>query len=73
MALKSTFICPFCFEERKISEVQFRCTTRRCKDVADVEITRYENGDVNTPKMGKPTFKNPSKGLAIPKSAKCPE
>lgn len=73
MALKSTFICPFCFERHKVQDVQFRCTNRRCKDVPDVEITRYENGDISIPKMGKPTFKNPSKGLSIPKSAKCPE
>lgn len=73
MALKSTFICPFCFEEHKISNVQFRCTNRRCKDVEDIEITRYENGDVSIPKMGKPTFRIASKGMSIPKSAKCPE
>ncbi len=73
MALKQTFICPFCFEEHKISDVQFRCTNRRCKDVPDVELTRYENGDITIPKMGKPTFKAPSKGLSIPKSAQCPE
>lgn len=73
MALKSTFICPFCFERHKIQDIQFRCTNRRCKDVPDVEITRYENGDISIPKMGKTTFKNPEKGLLIPKSAKCPE
>ncbi len=73
MALKPTFICPFCFETHKISEVQFRCTNRRCKDVPDKELTRYENGDESIPKMGKPTFRNPGKGLAIPKSAQCPE
>lgn len=73
MALKSTFICPFCFERHKIQDIQFRCTNRRCKDVPDVEITRYENGDISIPKMGKTTFKNPEKGLSIPKSAKCPE
>lgn len=73
MALKSTFICPFCFEQHKIQDVQFRCTNRRCKDVPDVEITRYENGDISIPKMGKTAFKNPARGLSIPKSAKCPE
>ncbi len=73
MALKQTFICPFCFEEHKISNVQFRCTNRRCKDVEDIELTRYENGDISIPKMGKPTFRVASKGMSIPKSAKCPE
>ena len=23
--MKSTFICPYCFEKHKLSEVQFRC------------------------------------------------
>lgn len=73
MVLKQTFICPFCFEEHKISDVQFRCTNRRCKDVEDIELTRYENGDISIPKMGKPTFKVQTKGFTIPKSAKCPE
>lgn len=73
MALKSTFICPFCFEEHKISNIQFRCTNRRCKDVEDIELTKYENGDISIPKMGKPTFRAASKGFSIPKSAKCPE
>ena len=73
MALKSTFICPFCFEEHKIAEVQFRCVNRRCKDVSDIEITKYENGNIETPKMGKPTFHVPGKKFNLPKSAKCPE
>lgn len=73
MVFKQTFICPFCFEEHHISNVQFRCTNRRCKDVPDIEITRYENGDVSIPKMGKPTFKVSSKMMSVPKSAQCPE
>ena len=73
MAIKQTFICPFCFEEHKTSNVQFRCTNRRCKDVEDIELTRYENGDISIPKMGKSTFRAASKGKSIPKSAKCPE
>lgn len=73
MPFKMTFICPFCFEEHKIADAQFRCTNRRCKDVPDIEMTRYENGNVEIPKMGKPTFKALSKGLGLPKSAECPE
>ena len=72
--LKKTFVCPYCFDIRRISHVQFRCTNKRCPDVDDVEMTKYENGDLKTPKQGKRTFnvKN-KKGLGIPKSAECPE
>jgi len=67
---KNTLVCPFCFEKRKLSDVQFRCTNRRCKDVDDVEITRYENGNIHMPKQGKTCFPSPSKKS---KSAQCPE
>lgn len=73
MALKSTFICPFCFDERKISDIQFRCTNRRCKDVDDIELTEYENGDIKNPLKRKLTFGSSAKGLKVPKSADCPE
>lgn len=71
---KTTFICPYCFERRKLTEVQFRCTNRRCKDFDDPEMTRYENGDLKMPKLGKRTFQSPGKNpFAVPASAKCPE
>lgn len=73
MPLKSTFICPFCFEKNKISKVQFRCTNRRCKDVDDIELTKYENGNINIPKKGKITFEPKMKGFKLPKYAECPE
>lgn len=72
MVRKSTFICPFCFEQNKLQDIQFRCTNKRCKDIPDIEITRYENGDTSIPKMGKPTFGSPSR-IMLPNSAKCPE
>jgi len=73
---KTHFVCPYCFETHKMSEVQFRCSNNLCKDVPDIEMTRYENGDVRMPKQGKITFKSADiqKGeKAIPKSAVCPE
>lgn len=73
MVPKTTFICPYCFEKHKLSEVQFRCTNRRCKDFDDVEMTRYENGNINMPKQGKRTFVSPNKGHSVPRSATCPE
>ena len=71
MLLKQSFICPFCFEEHKLSEIQFRCMNKRCIDVPDVELTRYENGDITIPKKGKPTFTVKNAGMSIPKSAVC--
>lgn len=74
MAHKTTFICPYCFEKHKLSKVQFRCTNRRCKDFDDVEMTRYENGNLKMPKQGKKAFTVPSKNaFMVPQSAKCPE
>lgn len=75
MALKkATFICPYCFEEHKLTAAQFRCTNRRCKDVDDIEMTKYENGNLKLPKQGKTCFVAPSKNpFSIPKSAECPE
>ncbi len=70
---KQTFICPFCFEERKISELQFRCVNRRCKDVDDIELTKYENGDISIPKQGKMCFRPVMKAGRFPDSGICPE
>ena len=74
MAPKTTFICPYCFEKHKLTEVQFRCTNKRCKDCDDVEMTRYENGNLKMPKQGKRTFTVTSKNVfSVPASAKCPD
>lgn len=74
MAPKTTFICPYCFEKHKLSEVQFRCTNRRCKDYDDLEMTKYENGNLKMPKQGKKTFTVPAKNaFSVAHSAKCPD
>ena len=74
MAPKTTFICPYCFEKHKLSEVQFRCSNKRCKDYDDVEMTRYENGNLKMPKQGKRTFTVPTKNaFSVPQSGKCPD
>ena len=70
---KQSFICPFCFEERKISELQFRCVNRRCKDVDDIELTKYENGDIKIPKQGKICFRPAMKAGRFPDAGTCPE
>ncbi len=72
MALRTTFICPYCFETHKISDVQFRCTNKRCNDISDIEKTCYENMDVSKPIIGKPAFRSQSNKLTVPKSSKCP-
>lgn len=74
MASKTTFICPYCFEKHKLSEVQFRCTNRRCKDFDDIEMTKYENGNLKMPKQGKRTFSAAGKtAFTVLKSASCPD
>ena len=74
MGSKTTFICPYCFDKRKLSEVQFRCTNKRCMDFDDLEMTVYENGNIKMPKKGKRTFTPPSRNaFSVPASAKCPE
>jgi len=74
MGIKQSFVCPFCFEEHKISEVQFRCTNRRCEDFDDIELTGYENGNINIPKQGKVTFNvDMKKSFSLPREAQCPK
>jgi len=74
MGLKTTFICPYCFEKRNLSDVQFRCTNKRCTDYDDVEMTVYENGNLKMPKKGKKAFNVPSKNpFSVPHNAKCPD
>ncbi len=74
MASKTTFICPYCFEKHKLSEVQFRCINRRCNDFDDIEMTQYENGNIKMPKKGKKTFSSLRKAaLFVQQSATCPE
>ena len=74
MAKKTSFICPYCFSEHDLSEVQFRCTNKRCKDVPDIEMTRYEHGYEANPLSGKPVFTPPNPGHgSVPASAVCPE
>ncbi|HIW33285.1 MAG TPA: hypothetical protein IAA29_10905 [Candidatus Paenibacillus intestinavium] len=72
MISKKTFICPYCFEQHQLSEAQFRCSNNRCLDVDDIEMTKYENGNLNLPKKGKRTFTAPlTKPSRVPRSADC--
>ncbi|MDR2094811.1 MAG: hypothetical protein LBP76_04750 [Treponema sp.] len=71
MMFKPDFICPYCFEKHKHSSAQFRCINTRCKDFDDIEMTRYENGNLSVPRKGKKTFGASSR--ALPRQAACPE
>jgi len=70
---KSTFICPYCFDEHKMPDVQFRCTNTHCIKVDDVEMTRYKRGRMDAPEKGNTCFSVSSKNkVDIPKYAVCP-
>lgn len=71
---KTTFICPYCFAKNPLSSVQFRCSSKRCVEVDDIEMTIYEHGDESMPKQGKYTFTPPGKNVfKVPASAPCPK
>ena len=68
------FVCPYCFEEHLVQGVHFRCTNLNCDDVDDIELTRYEGGNVSMPLKAKRTFPAPvSKNYNTPKHANCPD
>jgi hypothetical protein len=74
--VKMNFICPYCFDQHKITEAQFRCTNKRCKQFPDIEMTKYLKGDEKIPIPGRKTFPVPSNiqytGDLLP-NANCPE
>lgn len=67
--MKTKFVCPYCFDQRKIADLQFRCTNKRCKQFDDIEMTKYEHGNINTPIKGGKTFTQSGRTT----SAECPE
>ncbi len=70
MAVKPTFICPYCFEKVSTSQVEFRCTNARCPATfEDLPMTKYLG--LTRSIMGKKTY--PSNSKIIPQSCVCPE
>lgn len=73
---EKAFLCPYCFNTGQIGKVEFRCSNKLCKDVPDLPMTKYENGDSSIPLVGKFTFK-PTEAVRgkkfIPRAATCPE
>ena len=71
---KTKFICPYCFEEHMVDEIEFRCFNSRCGDFPDEKMTLYEMGDPNNPIKLKRTFnKAEAKESQSTDWAKCPE
>lgn len=71
---KTKFICPYCFEEHRVDEIEFRCFNSRCGDFPDEKMTLYEMGDPNNPIKLKRTFnKGEAKESQGTDWAKCPE
>lgn len=65
------YLCPYCYKENKMSEVDFRCTNRQCKEENDKQLAEYEGKGSLVKLM---TFK-PKKvfGWKMPEYAECPE
>lgn len=74
MALKKTFICPYCFDKINMADIEFRCSYNRCKNTfEDMPMTIYLDGNPQMPYTGKKTFRPKVPVRKIPMSAKCPE
>lgn len=71
-----SFICPYCFNQHNITEAQFRCINKKCKQFPDIEMTKYLMGNKDAPMGGGKTFPVPSNiqynGDLLP-NANCPE
>lgn len=39
--MKSTFVCPYCFEENKAKRIEFRCRNPRCETIPDEPKGKY--------------------------------
>lgn len=78
---KLEFVCPYCFESSKLNDIHFRCNNIDCKELMDdVQMTKYERGDITKPKKEKVWIefrdkktKNPKRLSLIPHSVDCPE
>ena len=79
------FVCPFCFETHLVQDVQFRCENKHCEEEYDVELSKYNLGDIHmklekdksgeykiTPEKGRRTFSAPkAANFVVPKEAEC--
>lgn len=75
MAIRTSYVCPYCFTRHKMNDVEFRCMNKRCVLEDDMELTYYMQGDPNMPLQRNHTFKAPKAGFlgAMPQHANCPK
>lgn len=73
------FVCPYCFKQHIIKDVQFRCTNITCADVDDIELSIFEGLQINPnnphappPLKRKMTFPVSINKNELPKFAQCP-
>lgn len=68
--MKFSYICPFCFSEHKIGDVDFACEQRKiCGEEQDAQLSKYTG---NKSYLGPHTFRLPKASvLSMPKMADC--
>lgn len=65
------YLCPYCYKENKMADVDFRCTNRQCKEENDQQLADYERKETLVKLM---TFRpRKSFGWKMPEYAECPE
>lgn len=67
------YLCPYCYKENKMWEVDFRCTNRQCRDgeQEDKQLMAYMGGAVTVLKQKAFRAKKPFMGN-MPQYAECP-
>lgn len=68
---KLSYICPYCFNEHKMTDVDFRCMNRRCEQVEDIPYGQYY-AFKNPPMMQRTFHSDKAKGMGMPSRAVCP-
>lgn len=69
--IKSSYLCPYCFERQKINNVKFRCSNPHCALEEDQVVTKFYG--FATPQMRRKAFRLPKQPLLrMPKEGRCP-
>lgn len=68
--MANKYICPYCYQENKMSEVDFRCTNKQCGEEKDELLTQYRGGSQNI--ITQRAFRAPKSFLGkMPTYAEC--